>query len=65
MSAVRLIVELSPEDPVTGWIEPTDGPRESFEGLLEMLATFDRLRFGEPATASDEDAAGPLSANEG
>ncbi len=49
-----MIVELSPEDPVTGWIEHAGGPRESFEGLLEMLAAFDRLRSGErPARGHD------------
>jgi len=42
-----LIIELNAGDPVTGWVESADGPRESFEGLLEMLAVFDRLRTGE------------------
>jgi hypothetical protein len=49
MSTVRLTIELNGGDPVTGWVEPADGPREAFEGLLEMLATFDRLRSGESA----------------
>ncbi len=48
VSAVRLILELTPGDPVTGWVEPVGGPRERFEGLLEMLAAFDRLRSTEP-----------------
>jgi hypothetical protein len=43
-----LIVELDAGDPVTGWVERAAGPRESFEGLLEMLAAFDRLRSEEP-----------------
>lgn len=58
MPPVRLIVELHAGDPPTGWVEPADGPRESFEGLLEMLAAFDRLRSGGPP-AADQDATGP------
>jgi hypothetical protein len=64
MSSVRLIVELSEEDPVTGWIARAGGSRESFEGLLEMLAAFDRLRSGERPTMGD-DAARPPAANDG
>jgi hypothetical protein len=59
VSLVQLIVELSAGDPVTGWIEPAGGPREPFEGLLEMLATFDRLRYGEGPAAGDHADASP------
>jgi hypothetical protein len=59
MSPVRLIVELSAGDPVTGWVEPAGGPREPFEGLLELLAAFDRLRSGERPPARDNTDSSP------
>ncbi len=58
VSAVRLIVELSAGDPVMGWVEPVGGRRERFEGLLEMLAAFDRLR-GTERPGGGTDAADP------
>ena len=64
MSPVRLIVELSAGDPVTGWIERAGGQREPFEGLLEMRAAFDRLRSCERPARGD-DAARPPAANDG
>lgn len=54
MSALRVVVELDEGDPVVGRVG-LDGERgEAFEGLLEMLAAFDRLRRS--ASRADEDS---------
>jgi hypothetical protein len=50
MPAVIVIVELDESDPITGRVGLDGADREPFEGLLELLVAFDRLRRVEPAT---------------
>jgi hypothetical protein len=37
-------VELDGNEHIAGWLVPEHGPRERFEGLLEMVAAVERLR---------------------
>jgi hypothetical protein len=51
VAGIHLVLEIESGDRIAGWLVPERGPRERFEGLLEMVTAVDRLRR---ASAEDE-----------
>jgi hypothetical protein len=59
MSAVRLILDLEPSEPVSGRLGVPGGPQRPFAGLLELIAAIDQFRAGNPP-ATGVDSSDPL-----
>jgi hypothetical protein len=49
----KLIVELEPGEPISGWVVGDSPPRRRFDGLLELIALLESAR----ATGGDPPAA--------
>jgi hypothetical protein len=51
----RLIVELEPGEPISGWVEGEGVPRRRFDGLLELIALLESARaLTDPPAAAEQ-----------
>ena len=50
----RLIIEVEPGEPVSGWASREGGPREPFDGILDFLLLFEHLRGPEEGAVIGE-----------
>ena len=55
-ACLRVVLDLERgRDPVCGWLEPQNGVRERFEGLLGLLAALDAARAADRASVDTAD----------
>ena len=55
--SARVVLELDPGEPISGWISGSRGPAEPFRGWVELTSKLDRLRLAHNC-AHDTRAAG-------
>ena len=51
--ADRVILDLIPGEPISGWISAGVGPTEAFRGWIELASKLEHLRKGRGSPGSD------------